>query len=79
MKLILIICAKNEVCHTYPVVDDRSVAHLSAVTVSRFEPWHGYQQRNSFAAILLEPNVTNKMLSELAGISIAAINGDRTP
>ena len=38
-----------------------------------------YQQRNTFAAILLEPNVTNKMLSELAGISMAAIIGDRTP
>ena len=78
MRLILIICVKNEVCHTYPVVDDRSMAHLLSKKKAHYKK-KAYQQRNSLAAILLEPNVTNKMLSELAGISMAAIIGDRTP
>ena len=37
------------------------------------------QNFSHLAAILLLPNVTSKMLNELAGIRMAAIKGDSTP
>lgn len=37
------------------------------------------QHFNHFAAKLLQPNVTSKILSELAGIKTAAIRGARLP